>query len=88
MPASLRKHGRARARGHLDAPRFLVGAYKFEVTLRDTQVEEFIAAAFEPYTADGSVSDWEFGMRENARHIAERFIQAAPELAQYAEGAE
>lgn len=61
-----------------------MGAWDIHVTLRDTQVEEFITAAFEPYKRDGSVSDWEFGMRDNARYIAQRFIDVVPELAEFA----
>lgn len=61
-----------------------MGAFRFELTLKDEQVEEFISAALDPaYVRDGGVSDWEFGMRDSARYIAEAFIRAVPEMEQF-----
>jgi hypothetical protein len=58
-----------------------MGAYIFnDLHLRDEDVEEFVRLAMEPYTRDGSVSDWEFAMRDLSRYIAERIVHNTPEV--------
>lgn len=60
-----------------------MGAYVFDnLHLHDDEVEEFVRRALDPtYVRDGSVSDWEFAMRDLSRYIAQVLIDKIPELA-------
>jgi hypothetical protein len=60
-----------------------MGAFVFnDLHIKDDPLEEFIELAMDPsYVRDGSVSDWEFAMRDLSAYIAQRFIDTIPELA-------
>lgn len=60
-----------------------MGAYVFDnLHAHDDEVEEFVRLALDPsYARDGSVSDWEFAMRDVSRYIALLLVDKIPELA-------
>lgn len=60
-----------------------MGAYHFRVSLKDDPLHEFLRLALDGRPLDGNVSDWEFGMQTAAAYIAQRFIDAVPELEEF-----